>query len=556
MSILWNVETLVGVRLGSCVLERPLGAGGMGAVYLARQERPRRQVAVKVLRPRSAADQHSWATFLARFRREADATAALDHANIVPIYEFGERDDLAYLVMPYLADGSLAALLARMGPLPLSRAAAYAAQTAAALDHAHRHGIIHRDVKPSNLLLHPDGRLLLADFGIARALDRPEPNVPDGAPLFSADLLDDAALTQAGAVVGTPHYMAPELIRGEPATGATDVYALGALSFTMLAGQPPFGEGGTTVEVLRRQIAGDSLPLHTLRPDAPPAVEDVISAALAPRPNDRPPSAGAFARALRQAAKAKPPSRLVAPSSTLDAASSFVPRSHGRPVDAPTRPRPPGDDRGATRGGSPDAAFHDDATLYDPTGMPTSAPAWPTSSSHGAHHGRGPGSLTRLFSAAAIAAIGAVVLALIVVFVALALAGAPSPGHGAISAAHVLPTPTATQVPTATPSPTPVINWLTVAPTSVSLGCSSKTKAAEVVLRNLGPDQVRWSAGVPWLGGIGVSPGQGTLPTDNSVTITLTNTSIIFGHQGTISFRPTDKRAGQPAALTYATQPC
>jgi serine/threonine protein kinase len=552
MSTLWNVETLVGVRLGSCVLERPLGAGGMGAVYLARQERPRRQVAVKVLRPRSAADQRSWATFLARFRREADATAALDHANIVPIYEFGERDDLAYLVMPYLADGSLAALLARIGPLPLSRAGTYSAQTAAALDYAHAHGIIHRDVKPSNLLLHPDGRLLLADFGIARALDHPEPTVPDGAPLFSADLLDDAALTQAGAVVGTPHYMAPELIRGEPATVATDVYALGALAFSMLAGQPPFGEG-TTVKVLRRQIAGDPLPLRTLRPDAPPAVVDVISAALAARPADRPASAGAFARILRQAIRARSSSPMFASSGAMGAAGGPAPQPHGHLPDAPPRARLATDDRGATRDAWQGSTFHDEATLYDP---PASAPAWPVSLSRAARSGRGKRSATGIVPAGAIAAAGAVVLALIFVFAALGLAGAPLPSRGANGTAHVLPTPTATQVPTATPSPTPVINWLTVAPTSVRLGCSSTTKSAEVVLRNLGPDQVAWSANVPWLGGIGASPGQGTLPTDNSVTITLTNTSIFFGHKGTISFRSTGKRAGQPAALTYSTQPC
>ncbi|MEO7000763.1 MAG: serine/threonine-protein kinase, partial [Ktedonobacterales bacterium] len=171
MSDIRRPDTLIGARLGSCTLERALGAGGMGAVYLARQERPRRQVAVKVLRRQLSADAQNWPVFLARFRREADATAALDHANIIPIYEFGEEDDIAYLVMPYLADGSLADLLARNGQLPIQRVVSYVEQTAAALDYAHEHGIVHRDVKPSNLLLHPDGRLLLSDFGIARPLD-------------------------------------------------------------------------------------------------------------------------------------------------------------------------------------------------------------------------------------------------------------------------------------------------------------------------------------------------------------------------------------------------
>ncbi|MFI5274541.1 MAG: serine/threonine-protein kinase [Ktedonobacterales bacterium] len=165
---------LAGMRLGTCVLETPLGTGGMGAVYLARQERPKRMVAVKVVHQQLTGDPQAWRVFLARFRREADATAALDSANIMPIYEFGEQQGVAYLVMPYLSDGSLAQLLEREGPLPLTRVVRYLEQAASALDLAHRHGIIHRDVKPSNLLLHPDGRLLLGDFGIARAGGAPE----------------------------------------------------------------------------------------------------------------------------------------------------------------------------------------------------------------------------------------------------------------------------------------------------------------------------------------------------------------------------------------------
>ena len=152
-----SASALIGTRLGSCVLKQPVGSGGMSTVYLAEQERPRRQVAVKVLHPSLVADHRTWATFLERFRREADATAALDHANIVPIYEFGEHEQIAYLVMPYLADGSLDALLAREGPLTLDHALAYLAQTASALDYAYAHGIIHRDVEPfPNLLLHGD----------------------------------------------------------------------------------------------------------------------------------------------------------------------------------------------------------------------------------------------------------------------------------------------------------------------------------------------------------------------------------------------------------------
>ncbi len=209
----------------------------MGAIYVAQQERPRRQVAVKVLRPQALADARQWPLFLARFRREADATAALDHANIVPIYEFGEQDDLAYLVMPYLPDGSLADLLAREGPLSIPQTLTYIDQIASALDYAHQHGIVHRDVKPSNLLLHPDGRLLLADFGIARPLDQRD--LPDIA--LASDINAEAGLTVGGVTLGTPEYMAPEQIRGVRVGPSADIYALGVVTYAALAGHAPFG---------------------------------------------------------------------------------------------------------------------------------------------------------------------------------------------------------------------------------------------------------------------------------------------------------------------------
>ncbi|HZC78298.1 MAG TPA: serine/threonine-protein kinase, partial [Ktedonobacterales bacterium] len=292
MSKAWDPDTLVGTRLGSCVLEAPLGVGGMGAVYLARQQRPHRQVAVKVLRPQLATDPKAWQVFLARFRREADATATLDHANIMPIYEFGEENGMAFLVMPYLADGSLATVLARQGPLPVLRVLEYIEQAAAALDHAHSRGLVHRDVKPSNLLLHPDGRVLLADFGIARPFA--------GDPLASLDELgdertsaafEDVALTQTGSAMGTPEYMAPEQVQGEPVGPATDTYALGNVAYILLTGRTPFG-GGELRDVLSRQMIEPPQPLRFLRPDVPPRMEETIFWALAKEPEDRPASAG------------------------------------------------------------------------------------------------------------------------------------------------------------------------------------------------------------------------------------------------------------------------
>ena len=234
----WDSSTLVGMRLGSCILEEPLSLGGMGAVFLARQERPRRYVAVKVIHRHQALDSAAWSLFLARFQREADATASLDHANIVPIYEFGETGDIAYLVMPHLPDGSLAARLEREGPLPLPMVLSAVEQVAAALDYAHARGIVHRDVKPSNMLLHPDGRVLLADFGIARPIYVPAGDF--GASLGASISWAGGRLTETGIAMGTPEYMAPEQIRREAITPATDTYGLAIATYELLGGQTPF----------------------------------------------------------------------------------------------------------------------------------------------------------------------------------------------------------------------------------------------------------------------------------------------------------------------------
>src|SRR5437763_15594532 len=143
----------------------------MGAVYVAQQTRPRREVAVKVLLPALFADQPGRIGFLARFRREADAIAALDHVNIIPIYEYGEQEELAYLVMPHITGGTLRNVLEKRSRLPLNEVVSIIEQAAAALDYAHARGIIHRDLKPGNILFHADGRVLLADFGLAKILN-------------------------------------------------------------------------------------------------------------------------------------------------------------------------------------------------------------------------------------------------------------------------------------------------------------------------------------------------------------------------------------------------
>jgi serine/threonine-protein kinase len=519
----------------------------MGAVYLARQARPRRQVAVKVLRPQLAADPEGWKVFLARFRREADATAALDHANIVPIYEFGEDGDLAYLVMPYLADGSLADLLTREGPLPLGRSLAYLSQAAAALDYAHAHGIVHRDVKPSNLLLHPDGRLLLADFGIARISGRFDIG-PDGS--LTAPVSEDASLTMAGRAMGTPQFMAPEQIRSEAIGPAADIYALGMVAYAMLAGKPAF-DGDTSDEVLRRQLYERPPLLSAQRHDLPMQTEEVLRWALAKSAAERPGSAGTFVRALKDASRGRTlgstmtsatSQRAVHPSATrADPAPQYGPRTGAA--------QPPAD---GTYG-------HNAQTVYDAGPPPrfgdfSGPPQWP--GTMGGAYPPVPQQRPRRRWGPIVSAVG-VVLLLLIVLRGLA-SGSPGGKNLGEPLGIVQPTPTATATPRPTATPTPPPNWLAVTPSHIALNCGN-AKTVKVTLRNLGNGDTWWSADGPLIfGGISVDPVFGPLPSGNSITITITNNSVaVFGgNKGTIRFKPNNARAGDPAQLTYSTQGC
>jgi serine/threonine protein kinase len=279
---------LLGKELGSCTLERLLGQGGMGAVYLARQKRPSRYVAVKVLLPNITMNSQMQAQYLARFQREADIVARLEHVNIVPIYEYGEQDGLAYLVMPYLQGGSLHDVLVQRRRLPLDETIRYLSSAAAGLDYAHMHGIIHRDLKPANFLLHSDGRLLLSDFGIARIM-QDEMGANAG-----------GALTVAGTILGTPHYMAPEMLRGEQIDHRADLYALGIIAYQLLSGQLPF-QGKTPYEIIAGHMQEQPPLLHQINPAIPPSVDTVLQQALAKNREDRFPSGQSLVEALSAA---------------------------------------------------------------------------------------------------------------------------------------------------------------------------------------------------------------------------------------------------------------
>jgi serine/threonine-protein kinase len=257
-------------------LDRELGQGGMATVYLADDLRHQRKVAVKVLRPELGAVLGP-----DRFAREIRIAAALNHPHILPLYDSGAADGLLYYVMPFIPGESLRQRLAREGALPIDDALRIVRQAAAALDHAHRHGVIHRDVKPENILLH-EGEALVADFGIALA----------------AGVAPAERLTGTGLLVGTPEYMSPEQAAGERTLDArSDVYSLGCVLYELLAGEPPH-TGATARMVIAKRIVDPPPLVRRLRPSVSLAVEQTLERALSRTPADRFPSAGAFAEAL------------------------------------------------------------------------------------------------------------------------------------------------------------------------------------------------------------------------------------------------------------------
>jgi serine/threonine protein kinase len=284
-----NTKELIGTTLGSCTIERIIGQGGMGAVYLAQQSRPVRTVAVKVLIPASGLDPDQQRTFLERFRREADTVAKLEHNNILPIYEYEEAlvdgQRLAYLVMPYVRGGTLRERIdetRRHGQqFDLNTVASYISQIADALSYAHSLGIIHRDVKPGNLLFHQDGRLVLSDFGIVRLIAMP-------------------SLTNAGSFLGTAEYASPEQVSAGELDARSDNYSLGIILYELLTGSVPF-TGPNPFAVMSKQLNQPVPSIRKIRPDLSPAIEFVVKKALAKDPKDRYQSATEMADDLKAA---------------------------------------------------------------------------------------------------------------------------------------------------------------------------------------------------------------------------------------------------------------
>jgi predicted Ser/Thr protein kinase len=260
---------------GAYRIEAVLGRGGMGTVYLAEQERLSRKVALKVISPELADDPD----FRRRFLRESQLAASLDHPNVIPIYDADEVDGVLYLAMRYVSGPSLLALIREQGQLPPTETLRIAEQIGGALDAAHGAGLVHRDVKPANILVaEPGGHAYLCDFGLAKRTA-------------------SQAVTRAGFFLGTVDYSSPEQIEGRPVDGRSDVYSLGCVLFHCLAGRPPYVRD-TELAVLHAQLH-DPLPrLADARPGLPTVLDAVLAKATAKDPDDRYATAGELTAAL------------------------------------------------------------------------------------------------------------------------------------------------------------------------------------------------------------------------------------------------------------------
>jgi serine/threonine protein kinase len=273
-------ELQVGDSLGTYCLESVLGEGGMGKVFGARRE-DGTLVALKVLKPELAGDY----IFQHRFNQEARAAAEVHNEHLVPIFEASEVDGLHYLAVAYLPGGSLADRLEADGTLPAAAAAQVISDVARGLDALHGAGIVHRDVKPGNVLFDAEGTAMLTDFGLAKGRAY-------------------TVLTQPGQVIGTLDYLAPELIRGEPATPSSDLYALGCVAYECVVGRAPFAEK-TFFEIGLAHLEETPVDPREKRPELPAALAAAILATLEKDPSSRPAGAAAFADLLAAAGAAQ-----------------------------------------------------------------------------------------------------------------------------------------------------------------------------------------------------------------------------------------------------------
>jgi len=301
---------------GRYELTHLIARGGMAQVYRAMDRQLERPVALKVLFPELSVDR----TFVERFRREAQAAANLSHPNIVPVFDWGEDDGSYFIVMEYVEGRPLSAVLRDPQPMPPRQIATIGAGVAAALAFAHRHGVVHRDVKPGNVLITPDGDVKVTDFGIARAMNTEE------------------SLTQTGAVMGTAAYFSPEQAEGKGVDSRSDIYSLGVVLYEMAVGRPPF-TGDSPVAVASKHVRDMPVLPREANPTVPPALEAVIMKSMAKNPDDRYGSAEELRADLLRFADGRPVEAadpgLTSVMTAAVAATQAVPMTTGRTMAIP-----------------------------------------------------------------------------------------------------------------------------------------------------------------------------------------------------------------------------
>jgi serine/threonine protein kinase len=358
-------DLVVGGQLGSYLIESVIGRGGMSVVYRATHSRLGTPVALKALAPELSSDD----AFRERFLREAKMAAGIDHPNVIPIYDTGLHDDSLYIIMRFVGGGDLKALLTTSGPLSLERAIALLTPVARALDTAHSHGLVHRDVKPANILLQrsPSGEVdhvYLSDFGVMKHTS------------------SISGLTQTGALVGTIDYMAPEQIEGHDVSAQTDIYALGCLFYQAITGRVPHhrdSEAAALWAHMREEVE----PASHVRPELPSAIDGVIARALAKNPAARFQTCEEFIRACNAAA-AEPAQRMPAAPEDLGALAGAT------MAESPSPPPSPGTPASATPPPGPPAPVARAASApTPPPAAPPAPPAQPAARRRGGAGGRG-----------------------------------------------------------------------------------------------------------------------------------------------------------------------
>ena len=415
---------LVGTRLGKYEIQAEIGRGGMGAVYKGYDQALDRYVAVKVLAPHLVWEKE----FVERFLREARAAARLKHPGIVTIYDVGQEGGWYYFVMEYLEGQTLSEVVRQRGPLPPDEVLSILRPLAGALDYAHHRGLVHRDIKPGNVIVDPAGQVTLMDFGIARAAQ-------------------ETRLTATGALVGTPEYMSPEQARGLTVDARSDQYSLAVVAYEMLSGQVPF-QAESTLALMYKVVHEPLPPIRQVRPGLPAGVEGVLAKALAKEPGDRYATVSSFVEALGQALAGRAVEGVPA-----------QPKKAAPPVEAPTMIRTP-----------EVTAVPTPAVAPTPTPAPVAVPvAKPAPARR-----RVPVWTWALGGLAVLALVVGVVMAgrsvgggstptptiaetatAIVAPVDVEETATPSPTPSPAAMATRTPTPTPTKTPTRTPTPTP-----------------------------------------------------------------------------------------------------